>query len=340
MLGVRTVSDFRNSIQNGFWLVKLVLMVLAIVGTFFIPNSFFVVYGWVALVVSGFFIVVQLIYLIGFAHTWAENWIGKMEDEPESEKKWWWALFLTSMIMLSVTLVGTIVMYVYFGENAAECQKNVAFITMNLILCFVISITSIHPKVQEYSPRSGLLQASLICAYVTYLIFSSNMSDDSECNPWSNSTGASNVSLLIGASFTIIAVGFSVVSAAGNQTDEEADAESGGTSAETEPLNAPPKDEESVNPDKKVQPVENPDAPVAYNYSRYHLIFAMGAMYISMLMTDWSTVYSSGTDTVQVDTGLAAVWVKAISSWFCIALYMWTLMAPVLMPDRHWGRSY
>ena len=31
---------------------------------------------------------------------------------------------------------------------------------------------------------------------------------------------------------------------------------------------------------------------------------------------------------------MAAVWVKAISSWLCFGIYMWTLIAPVVLPDR------
>ena len=31
---------------------------------------------------------------------------------------------------------------------------------------------------------------------------------------------------------------------------------------------------------------------------------------------------------------MAAVWVKAISSWLCFGIYMWTLVAPVVLPDR------
>ena len=31
---------------------------------------------------------------------------------------------------------------------------------------------------------------------------------------------------------------------------------------------------------------------------------------------------------------MSAVWVKIISAWMCFSLYMWTLVAPVVLPDR------
>jgi hypothetical protein len=30
----------------------------------------------------------------------------------------------------------------------------------------------------------------------------------------------------------------------------------------------------------------------------------------------------------------ASVWVKIISSWLCAVIYVWTLVAPIVMPDR------
>jgi len=30
----------------------------------------------------------------------------------------------------------------------------------------------------------------------------------------------------------------------------------------------------------------------------------------------------------------ASMWMKVISSWLCLALYTWTLVAPILLPNR------
>ena len=42
--------------------------------------------------------------------------------------------------------------------QSAGCALHKFFISFNLILCVIISIVSVHPKVQEHQPRSGLLQ--------------------------------------------------------------------------------------------------------------------------------------------------------------------------------------
>lgn len=30
----------------------------------------------------------------------------------------------------------------------------------------------------------------------------------------------------------------------------------------------------------------------------------------------------------------ASTWIKMLSSWICAGLYIWTLVAPILLPDR------
>jgi len=264
--------------------------------------------------------------LVDFSHSWAENWIEKQEASEDEDTRWWW-LMLIATIVLFVAAVGlTLVMYIIFSG----CGSNVAFVTVNLLICIFISALSILPQVQEASPSSGLLQPALITCYCTYLIFSAIQSEDSECNPWKAATSASNTSLLIGALFTICAVCYATFRASstiGAVEEKESliqDTESGGeTSSKTE------EKDDGVDPDE----------PTPYNYSRFHIVYALGAMYIAMLMTDWQTVYDpgQGTNTIpNVDSGLAAVWVKVVSSWICVGLYLWTLVGPILFPDRDW----
>lgn len=64
-------------------------------------------------------------------------------------------------------------------------------------------------------------------------------------------------------------------------------------------------------------------------------------MYVAMLLTDWNVVRSgvapgdSDKDTdVYIGRSEVAMWMRVVSSWACILLYIWSLVAPVLMPDR------
>jgi len=334
MIGVKYKGDCRTGLQDGWWLIKIGILVGGSIGAFFIPNPFFEYFGWVAFVASAMFIIVQLLLLVDFAHNWAENWIGKLEESDEDDRRWFYLLMGTTGVLYIFSLVLTIVMGVFFARDAANCQKNVAFLTLNSVLCFALSFMSVHPKVQEANPKSGLLQASLITAYSTYLVFSAMMSSTDSCNPWVESTGASNVSVAIGAVFTIVAVCYTTVRAA---------AQVGEIQEEAKPLVKADTLEEGGEAKSVLASTEadatgaDPDEPVGYNFTKFHIIFALGAFYIAMLMSDWRTVYNPGSASATVDSGLAAVWVKIVSGWVCIGLYIWTLIAPVILPDREWA---
>lgn len=77
-------------------------------------------------------------------------------------------------------------------------------------------------------------------------------------------------------------------------------------------------------------------APVAYNYSFFHLVFALASMYIAMLMTGWGGPDQSGSGggDGRVGVGWASVAVKAGAAAAAALLYCWTLVAPTLFPDR------
>jgi len=75
-------------------------------------------------------------------------------------------------------------------------------------------------------------------------------------------------------------------------------------------------------------------APVAYNYSFFHLVFALASMYIAMLMTGWGGPDGDAPGDGRVGVGWATVGVKAGAAACAALLYCWTLVAPALFPDR------
>ena len=72
--------------------------------------------------------------------------------------------------------------------------------------------------------------------------------------------------------------------------------------------------------------------PVTYSYSFFHLIFSLASMYSAMLLTGWST--SVGESGKLVDVGWPSVWVRIVTSWATAALYIWSLVAPIMFPER------
>jgi serine incorporator 1/3 len=127
LVGVNNSKDKRAAIQNGFWGPKIVIWIGLIVGTFFIPNTFFEVWGnYVALVGAMLFLLLGLVLLVDLAHTFAEFCIEKIED---TDSRVWRGILIGSTLgMYLGSIAMTIVMYIFFAHSG--CSMNQAAITV------------------------------------------------------------------------------------------------------------------------------------------------------------------------------------------------------------------
>lgn len=130
LLGVRSTRNGRAALQNGFWGPKVVLWVLLVVASFFIPEQFFFVYGtYIAFLCAMLFLLLGLILLVDLAHSWAELCLQKIED---SGSGLWRGLLIGSTVGMYVSsLVMTILMYIFFARS--QCHMNQAAITVRAL---------------------------------------------------------------------------------------------------------------------------------------------------------------------------------------------------------------
>lgn len=323
LIGVKNSQDPRAAFQNGFWGIKLALIGLLMVACFYLPNEFFVTYGTLSLIASGIFILIQLVLLIDLAYRWSEKCL---EEYDNSDNKQWLGLLAFGTIGLyCASVIATGIMYSNFGQS--ECQTNLFFISANLILSVIVALISIHPRVQEMNPQSGLPPAAFVTAYSTYLVFSAHTNEpDAQCNPFIASTDQRIVSIVVGAIITFFAMAYSASSAGSSSRTLM------GGRDETIAL---------LNPDERrndgtEEEFDDEEDGVAYSYSFFHIVFGIASMYVAMLLTNWDSVQKK--DTVMIiGQSWTAVWVKIITSWLTYVLYSWTLIAPVVFPDRDWN---
>ncbi|OAA68516.1 TMS membrane protein/tumor differentially expressed protein [Niveomyces insectorum RCEF 264] len=71
-----------------------------------------------------------------------------------------------------------------------------------------------------------------------------------------------------------------------------------------------------------------------YNYTTFHIIFFLATAWVATLLTMNYEDSTKDGDFATVGRTYWATWVKIVSSWACYALYGWTLVAPVVLPDR------
>jgi len=346
MMGVKSSRDFRAGIQNGFWGLKFLIVIGGVIGAFFIPRGEFGnVWMYFGMVGGFLFILIQLVLIVDFAHAWAESWIEKLEETQS--KGWYCALLFTSLTNYILSITAVVLFFVYYTSSSG-CGLHKFFISFNLILCVGVSVISVHPKVQEAMPRSGLLQASVITLYVMYLTWSGmTNSPDLTCKPtwqdvWRPDVAGNSSTVatphdddddhphthhfssesIISLVIWFLCVMYSTLRTSGQTgkltgSDKVLLREDGGA---TDP---------EAGEGHHVW--DNEGDAVAYSWSGFHLMFALATLYVMMTLTAW---FSPTADITQISSNMAAVWVKIVSSWVCLALYTWSIVAPALLPDR------
>jgi hypothetical protein len=65
----------------------------------------------------------------------------------------------------------------------------------------------------------------------------------------------------------------------------------------------------------------------------------LGAMYIGCLMSNWAVISTTTTLKLQVDKSVVSVWLKAVSGWVVVVLYIWTVIAPSILKGRDFGHD-
>ncbi|XP_049890591.1 serine incorporator 2 [Epinephelus moara] len=343
MIRVRSSKDPRAAIQNGFWFFKFLVLLGITVGAFFIPEGMFTtVWYYFGAVGSFIFIIIQLILLVDFAHSWNQVWLEKAENG--NPKCWFAGLLFFTIIFYALAFTALVLFYVFYTQPD-DCTEHKVFISLNFIFCIVVSIVAILPKVQEVQPSSGLLQASIITLYTMYVTWSAMTNNPNrKCNPsllslvqpssptpapgpapptpapgntqWWDAQGI--VGLIIFLFCTLYA---SIRSSNNTQVNKLMQTEEGqGLTADM-----------VVEEDGVRRAVDNEEDGVTYSYSFFHFSLFLASLYIMMTLTNW---YKPNTNYDTMQSTMPAVWVKICSSWLGLGIYLWTLVAPLVLPDR------
>ena len=189
--------------------------------------------------------------------------------------------------------------------------------------------------------------------------------DDRHCNPLIRARGTRTASIVIGAIVTMLTIAYTTTRAAtqgfalASQTSHsysklgsDEDAEHGLTDQQPSasrremraealraavdqgslPANALDDDDDDESNDGRGAK-DDERAGTQYNYSLFHAIFLLATTWVATLLTQNIDFESTG-DFAPVGRTYWASWVKIVSAWVCYGIYSWSLIAPVVMPER------
>ncbi|KAJ3136489.1 NADH:ubiquinone oxidoreductase [Geranomyces variabilis] len=283
-IGVKSSDDPRGAIQNGLWPIKFLVWFGTLVGMFFISASALLNYWIGAIVFAAIFILLQSVILVDFGWTWSASWVTSYEATSSPMYKF--LLFAFTLLAYGGVITATVLLSIFYATNHG-CGLNAFFIAFNLILCLAVTLLAILPRVQTANPRSGIFPAAVLSAYATYLVASAlasepNIAGGFACAPSqplmdnkNNTTaapqdGLSRALVYVGLAITILALGYSAMSAGSVSLWSRVD-----DSSPTMITAGDGRDEV--------------DGTV-YSYAFFHLVFALAAMYMAAVITNWTAL--------------------------------------------------
>lgn len=177
-------DDFRWILQNRLWPLKLLIWIGWIVGCFYISDSVMVKF-WIPycklpvlrrftefenlpsmiVVFTGIFLIIQCLFLVDGTRDVSEVCVARYERT----QSWEWATLLIGLTCAAYALILYGSSYLYMTYESTEVK---VFVSINLVLTVLINILSVLPKVQKANPKTGLLPASILSLYNTYLVLS------------------------------------------------------------------------------------------------------------------------------------------------------------------------
>lgn len=341
LYSVQYYSDPRALIHNGLWLVKFGLFFGLVLFTFFIPMEFSKVWMYLGLVGTFVFIVIQLFLLVDLTRVWNKTWARKMEKS--GKRCWFYSVFVCTIILYAISAAAIVCFYVFFGATR-RCKTNKMFVSINLVLCAVAGIISIHPKVQD----GGLLQSSVVTTYSVYLTWSAlSYNPNERCNPVATYVSEADMrpSLNIQASLdlfllVITVIYFSVRISPITDTLRKLIATTlrliiGLRRRKVKDGDDESPDEERGNADAAVDETENlefSEEKVPYSYSFFHFVYFIAAIHVTMVLTNWYSPKDGSN--IKLSIAWAAMSIKMTSSSICILLYIWSLAVPILLYNK------
>ena len=286
----------RNAFNKRGFCIKFAAFIPLLIISFIIPNAFFGVYAWIAVVASIFFLLAQLIILLDFSYSWSERWA----NEEESRFQVGLLAAAIALYAIGLTIVG--LLYHWFGSNSA-CKTGQGFISATLVAAILYTFISV------VTSHGSVIPSGTVFVYTVWTCYSALSSGipSGECNLLAPS-GTTQV--LLAVIFCGISMVYTCVNAATSRHSFNVD---GGDGEEDQ------QDEEQME---------------AANFSFFHIIMMLGSCYMAMLVTSWQISGTSGTGIAGVDSGVTPMWVKFGTEIACILLYLWTLIAPLVCGDR------
>lgn len=334
-LSCLTRDGFAKTVNEGLWGFKMLVVAGGFFGSLFISNNFFIPYAKSSLYFGGIFLFVQAVSLIDAFYLWADFWAKKYDD---GNGCYGCLLIFTSFSMYVLTGY-----FIYKGFNefwVEGCFGNKLMLILPVIICvaFVVLI------ILKFHPTGSIITSGAISIFGIYLFWAALISNtDTKCNQkYGNSK--TNMFLQIGCSFFF---GFAcnvywALNTSKSIAYEKANlpqlASSDGDEEIQKATEQENKESQSNQAATQLVKRDNSDEFLEYendSYIKFHGFMILFSIYICAVFTNWGHAkISNDTWSYANNDSNAPYYIKVFVGFFTLLLYLWTIVAPTLFPDR------
>lgn len=329
------------------WPAKFVIYLIMVgISVLFSSSPWFSgVFLWIARFGATVFLILQQVILIDIAYDWNEDWIDRADQQDRlsygSGSTWLHAIVGTCATLYLLALTGIGLLYHYFSD----CAENTWIITLTLL--GLLAFTAI----QLSGTDGSLLTSSIMSVYVVYLAYSMvSKNPDGQCNPQLGGNDAWGIA--IGLSLTAISLAWTGFSWTAEdrlnldnvQTPRSVTGLMQNTSNGVN-LEQPFLDPEDQRATGLV--TQSDGTPSAANglvsgegLWKLNVVMALICCFVAMILTGWGTitvVKEEENNAANPTIGRVNMTMIGISQWAAILLYIWTLVAPRLFPEREFS---
>lgn len=351
-------------LNKSAWPAKLGVYFICVAITMFIPNNplFSPIYLTLFRIGAMFFIFIQQVILIDIAYNWNEAWVWKADEADNiawgTGQKWLRLIIATSVLFYIASLTGIVLLYKYFSG----CAENTIVITLTWVLIVIMTVVQLF-----FSEEGSTLTTSVLSLYSTYLAYSTvSKNPNSVCNPTLGDEDVS--SIIIGLCLTMISLAWTGWSWTAESRIESVNSletttalngeavgggingDDGGVSRLSQSANlnldVPFLDPSEQPTTGLVMQAVDEDGEVSCSSSssssslwKLNIIMAFISCWVAASLTGWGSITGgigeAGEHTAANPlVGRLNMAMIAVSQNIAIGLYLWTLIAPKLFPDR------
>ncbi|KHG16194.1 Serine incorporator 3 [Gossypium arboreum] len=299
--GNSRMYNCRDSWHSGWWSAKIGLWIALTVTSFLVPTFIVQIYGEIAHFGAGVFLLVQLVSVISFI-----TWLNDCCQSEKTAERCHIHVMLLATAAYIICIFGIIMMYIWYAPEPS-CLLNIFFITWTLVLLQLMTSASLHPKI-----NSGFLTPGLMGLYVVFICWCAIRSEPAgeSCNRKAEASNKTDWLTIISFIVALLAM---VIATFSTGIDSQCF---------------------QLQFSKKEARTED---AVPYCYGFFHFVFATGAMYFAMLLIGWNTHHTIKRWTI--DVGWTSTWVRIVNEWLAVCVYLWMLVAPVILKWRQTSES-